>query len=316
MQHNYKGTYYKGSNVGLRKFKSRGGNITVYTKNKNWVLPSLIGFSMVMLIFFFYFNKKESNQRKRDNIEDTVELIQNVAKYNLETDLAKTQTPHTATNNSINYRNPAQVKMIQEEKLKAIALETKKRNDNMAKQTALNDNQYIDLNINMNETHGQFHKPPQPIDNNYQAILPIDKSREQQNQIMYNAQFNNAMKTHYTAYQNDQLLTPNNQYQKPYQTINSPFIHPQETIRPLAMQPKPFNNTLETGNKPDMFLENVPSNVFDNGFFNANQSYESPFLADANGITKYGNPYINNNNINKSGDPNLQVWSSPDYYYN
>lgn len=313
MQYNYKGTYYKGSNVGLRKYKSKGVNKTIYTQKKNWILPYLIGFSLVMLIFFFYFNKKETNKKKRDNVEDTIELIQNVAKYNLETDLAKTQN---TTNNNINYRNPAQVKMIQEEKLKAIALETKRRNDNMAKQNALEDNQYVDLNININETHGQFDKSLQPANNNEQVLLPIDKSREQQNQMMYNAQFNNAMKRHNTAYQNNKLLTPNDNYQKPYQTINSPFIHPDETIRPLVIQPKPFNNTLETGNKSDMFLENVASNVFDNGFFNTNQTYESSFLANANGVTKYGNPCIDNSNINKSGDPNVQGWTSPDYYYN
>jgi hypothetical protein len=316
MQHNYKGTYYKGSNVGLRKFRSKEVNKTIYAQNKNWILPLLIGFSSVILIFFFYFNKKESNKKQRDNIEDTVELIQNVAKYNLETDLAKTQTPHSAINNSINHRNPAQVRMIHEEKLKAIALETKRRNDNMAKHTALEDNKYVDLNININETHEQFHKPLQPVEKSYQSILPNDKSREEQNQIMYNVQFSNAMKTHNTAYQNNQLLTSNDYYQKPHQTINSPFIHPQESIRPLSIQPNPFNNTLETGNKPDMFLENVPSNVFDNGFFNANQSYESPFLANANGVTKYGNPFVNKSNNNKYEDPNMQGWTSPDYYYN
>ena len=32
---------------------------------------------------------------------------------------------------------------------------------------------------------------------------------------------------------------------KPYQNINSPFIHPEESTRPLAPQPKAFNNTLE-----------------------------------------------------------------------
>lgn len=294
MQDKYKGSYYRGNNIGLKHFRQRAGaGFKQFIKpKKDWWGTILLCISLVILIAFFYFNRKESKQIQRDNIEDTVELIQRVAKYNLETDLAKSQTQDTAKQASINNRNPSQVKDIQRQKQRAMALETKRRNDYLAQQYALD---YGETGKNnMDNTHDQFHIPPQPIDDTTcKAIIPIDKSRTEQTQLMHNVQFN----------PNAHMQNLNNIYQqKPYQKINSPFIHPDETTRPLAPQPNAFNNTYDIHDKPDMFMQNIPSNVFDTGYFNAQESYESPFLANANMVSKYGNPCIDKSNINKTND--------------
>lgn len=293
MQHKYKGSYYKGSNVGARQFRQKGSSRPIAKpKDKGWFGTILICIAIALLLGFFHFNRKESKQKQRDNIEDTVELIQRVAKYNLESDLAKSQSTETAKRASMNYHNPAQLRQIQMEKQKALALETKRRNDYMATQIALDygENQ----NNKMVNSHDQYHIPPQPAsDSTCQAILPIDKSRKQQTQTMHNVHFN----------PNAHMQNLNHMYQKkPHQKINSPFIHPEETTRPLAPQPTEYNNTLETGGKPDMFLQNIPSNVFDNGFFSVAESYESPFLSNANGVSKYGVPCVDKSNINKTND--------------
>jgi hypothetical protein len=293
MQHKYKGSYYKGSNVGSRQFKQQGSSKPIVkSKNKGWTGTILICIAIALLLSFFHFNRKESKQQQRDNIEDTVELIQRVAKYNLETDLAENQSTETAKKASINYYNPAQIRQIQMEKHKAIALENKRRTDYMATQMALD---YGENNNNkMTNSHDQYHLPPQPAsDSTCQAILPIDKSRRHQTQTMHEAHFN----------PNAHMKNLNHMYeQKPYQKINSPFVHPEETTRPLGPEPKEYNNTLETDNRTDMFLQNIPSNVFENGFFNVSESYESPFLANANMVTKYGVPCVDKSNINKTND--------------
>lgn len=318
MQQRYKGSYYKGSNIGSKQYRSKTLSHLTNSINpkKNskmfWIIFGIVGF--IVLIGFFHFNRKESQGRKRDNIADTIDLIQGVAKYNLETDLAKNQSANSAKQASINYRNPAKVKEMELEKQKALAIEAKRRNDYKAKQYALdytqNDvNLSIDNNMRKN-THDQFYQPPQPVDTaQYSTIVPIDASRTEQTQMMYKAQFMN---------NNKHMAQLNNMYQeKPYYKINSPFVHPEESIRPLQPEPNAFNSTLEVSNKPDMFLQNVPSNVFDNGFFQADDNYESPFLANASGVSKYGNPIRSHNQpvdtcLAKS---NIGGYVHPDYYF-
>lgn len=338
----YKGSYYKGNNVGYRQFRQKGGktlsritnNIQSNFNSKSnsktfWIVFGVVG--LIILIGFFYFNRKENQFKTRDNVSDTIELIQGIAKYNLETDLAKSQSANSTKRASINNRNPAQVKEIQLEKQKAIAIETKRRNDYMAQQYALD---YTQNDITpdtstkyMKQSHDQFYQPPQPVDSTqYSDIIPIDKSRQEQTRIMYDAQFNNLNNNNDTN-RNEHIYKLNNLYQeKPYYKINSPFIHPEESIRPLQIQPKEFNNTLEVGDKPDMFLQNIPNNVFNNSYFQVNNSYESPFLSTASGVSKYGNPIrsanqpinkcLQNSNINQSNDSQVENYSHPDYYYN
>lgn len=318
MLQNYKGSYYKGSNVGLRQFKQKPSK-PVYQQQKNsWVGVFLVVASIFTLVSFCYLNRKETKKGKRDNINDTIELIQGIAKTNLEHDIAQSQSAYTARNASIRDRNPAQLREMELERQKAITIETKRRNDYMAKQNALDYNtpNVVVNNTNMKQTHSQYHYPDQPLKGDtYNVVLPVDKSREQQTQMMYNAQFNNVNNSN----KNTHMSHLNNEYKKkPYQTINSPFVHPEETIRPVLPSPVQVNNTLETGNRPDLFLENVPSNVFDSGFFSVNESYESPFLAKATGVSKYGQPITpqnvscctNNSNINQSGNPNIQGYTN------
>lgn len=291
MQQKYKGSYYKGNNISFRQFKQRAGSKPIYKKKESgWMVNIIIFISIVLLLSFFYFNRKESKQRKRDNIEDTVELIQRVAKYNLETDLAKNQSVQTAQRASMNHHNPARIRDIQLEKQKAMALEAKRRSDYMAQQYALD---YGEVDNKNTGSHDDFYIPPQPTEHPSQAIMPIDKSRQEQTKMMHNAQFN----------PNAHMANLNNLYQqKPHQNINSPFIHPQETTRPLMPEPSEYNNTFDTSSKPDMFMQNVPSNVFDTGYFSAQESYESPFLANANMVSKYGNPCVDKSNINKTNN--------------
>jgi hypothetical protein len=334
MQQSYKGSYFKGHNIGAKQFRQRAGKtlshitntITPKSNSKTfWIVFGTI--SLCILIGFFYFNRKESLKHKRDNIADSIELIQGVAQYNLETDLAKSQSTNSAKHASINYRNPAKVKEILLEKQKAIALENKRRNDYKAKQYALDYTQN-DVNLNVNnemrkQSHDQFHQPPQPIDaTQYSTIVPIDKSRQEQTDMMYKAQFNNNTFMN----NNKHMKQLNDMYQeKPHFKINSPFIHPEETTRPFQPEPQAFNNTVEVGNKPDMFMQNVPSNIFENGFFQVEDKYESPFLSNASGVSKYGNPIRSHNqpvdtclsksNINQSGDSNVSGYTHPDYYF-
>ena len=333
----YKGSYYKGNNIGQRQFRQLGGKTlaritnTLNPKTKSqtfWIIFGILGF--ILLIGFFHFNRKESQGIKRDKVNDTIDLIQGVAKYNLENDLAKSQTTNSARQASINYRNPTNVQEILLEKQKAIAIETKRRNDYLAQQYALDYSQN-DANLNINnqmreQSHDQFYQPPQPIDSTqYSTVGPIDKSRWEQTQIMYNTQFNN-LNNNDDINRNGHLNKLNSMYyqEKPHYKINSPFIHPEETIRPLMPEPKPFNNTLEVGDKPGMFLENVPNNVFDNGYFQVQQSYESPFLADASEdprrtFNQPVNKCLQNSNINNSGTTKVSGYggmdSHPDYYY-
>ena len=100
---------------------------------------------------------------------------------------------------------------------------------------------------------------------------------------------------------------------KNYQNINSPFIHPEESIRPLPEQPSAYNNTLETelpnGGHASNFLENVPSNIFSQNYFNTNQSYESPYLANINKIQSY------DNSIGALVAPNKNDYSNTNFQY-
>lgn len=279
MQHKYKGSYYKGNNISYKQFRLKKNNRSHNTKTDSGYLNMIIiSIAMILLLCFFYFNKKESDKEKRDNVEDTVELIQRVAKYNLETDLANKQSTETAKKHSINHRNPSQIRDIELEKHKAIILENKRRNDYTAQQYALDYAQHHNNNVNSYDNTG-------PYNNNYRKeqycdILPNDTIRKQQTQKMHNVQFDS----------NSHMNNLNNIYQqKPYQTINSPFIHPDETTRPLIAPPTEYNNTLEVNNKPDMFMKNVPSNVFDNGYFSVQESYESPYLSNINKSSNQNN---------------------------
>jgi len=294
MIHKYSGSYYRGTSIGSKKYRQRDVNpITISSSWKGYI----IGFiSIGMLFAFLYFNKKENKVYRRDNVEDTVELIQKVAEYNLEHDLSKQQSTAHARNNSINHRNPYNVQQMKQEKQKALIKERKRQSQYLTQQYALDDGiayENNDVQDEMKSTHEQFHVPPQPSTDS-QEIIPIDYNKQQQTNMMYNAQFGN---------------------QKPYQNINSPFLHPEETIRPLAPQPAAYNNTLDTSNKVDMFLQNVPSNIFKQDFFTATDTYESPYLANIDKISKYGSPCSDSSNVNESGDPSIRSYNRSDFFY-
>ena len=269
MLQKYKGSYYKGNSIGSKQYRQKAGGKSSNQKS-GWTGYILVFISIGTLGAFLYFNKKEQAQKQRDNIVDTIDLIEKVATYNLETDLAKNQSTHTARNASINHRNPKSVSDIQIQKQKALMKERKRQSHYLTQQYALDDGNCKD-NINntntMKASHDQFYYPKQPINSNDQQPIPIDHNRQQQTNMMYDVQFGD----------------------KPYQNINSPFIHPEESTRPLAPQPKAFNNTLETGDKPQLFLQNVPSNVFKQNYFKATDSYESPYLSNINKIETHNN---------------------------
>lgn len=300
MANKYTGSYFRGNNIGTRIIKQRNIKTKKHEGKKgSWTGYIIIGTALTVLIAFLYFNKKEDQKYKRDNIEDTVELIQKVAGYNLETDLAKSQSVQKTKNNSVKFRNPTQIRMIQQEKQKAMQTEIDRQKQYLAQQYALDDGisyEITNKNNEMNQTHQTFYKPEQPA-NNTQEIIPIDYNKQEQIDMMYNTQFSD------------------NNNQKPHHTINSPFIHPQETTRPLAPQPAAFNNTLNTDNNVSAFMQNVPSNVFKQDFFKATDNYESPYLANIDKITKYGSPCSDKSNINKSGDPSIGAFNNSDFFY-
>lgn len=294
MIHKYNGSYFRGSNIGTKRYKQR---IDKIIKNTHSWTGYIIGFiSIMMLISFLYFNKKEDRLYKRNNVEDTVELIQKVAKYNLESDLAKNQTVQTARNNSINYRNPANVNEIEQQKQKALIAERHRQSQYMTQHYALDDGIAYETPNKNNEMHNthQEYTPQQNSKPQYINNIPLDDNKQKQIDMMYNVQFEN---------------------QKPHQTINSPFIHPQETTRPLAPQPSAFNNTLDTGNNMNAFLQNVPSNIFKQDFFKATDNYESPYLSSIDNIPKYENSCTTKSNINKNIDPKIRAFNQSDFYY-
>lgn len=117
-QGGYKGNYYRGINIGSRQYKQkivRQFNENTKKEKSNFGFYMII-IGLITLCILIYFNKKETTKKERNNINDTVELIEKVANYNLETDLAEQQSVHSAQQASINFYNPAQQEEINRQK--------------------------------------------------------------------------------------------------------------------------------------------------------------------------------------------------------
>lgn len=267
----YKGNFYRGSDIGTRQYKQKINRNNQISNNSNFGFYMIL-FGIIILVILIYFNKKESIKKVRDNINDTVELIEKVANYNLETDLAKQQSIYSSQHSNLNRHNPSNEE-IERHKRIAYLEEKKRHSDYLAKEFALDGGpNETTQSQNITNTHDIFYEPPQPIPDVKLNELNIGFNQStmcKENNMMYNAHFGS----------------------KNYQNINSPFIHPEESIRPLPSQPHAFNNPLETqlpeNSHASNFLEHIPSNVFKQDYFNTNQSYESPYLININKIQTY-----------------------------
>lgn len=257
----YKGAYFSGTNIGQRQFRQRSNKKKDEDSTK-WAGRLLIISSVVVFVLFIYFNRQEAKIVKKDKVENTVDLIQKVAKYNLETDIAKHQSVQQAKRANLQYRNPAEVERIYRQKTEAVALERKRRNDYITQHYALDDG-----NLSYR-------------DNNESHVTNL--SQGDRNRHMYQS---SVQSCHLPNLNPQQQLETDTIHQlqfgqKPYQNINSPFIHPEETTRPLAPQPDAFNNSLETRNQSQVHLQTVPTNQYNHHFFETTPQYESPYLAN------------------------------------
>ena len=240
----YNGSYYKGANIGIKQYKNKSKTMSSTPNKSKWTGWILVISILTILALFIYFNKKECQRKKRDNVVDTIDLIQGVATHNLERDLAKQQNVNKMKDVSVNFHNPAEIQQIEHNKKHAIMMERKLQNDYVTQHYALDDGMTPHHQVNYS-----------PVIQN--TISKLDPARQQQTNMVHQTQFG----------------------QKPYQTVNSPFVYPNETTRPLASEPSAFNNSPVP---TPTHLQNLPANVFQQNFFQSNSSYESPYLANTN----------------------------------
>lgn len=124
----YKGNFYRGTDIGTKQYKQRlpkpnqGGMSGAKSNFRFYVI--LIGF--IALIGLIYFNKKESVKETRNNINDTVELIEKVVNNNLEMDLANQQSIHSARHANLNSQHQT-YEDIKRQKRNAYLAEKKKK---------------------------------------------------------------------------------------------------------------------------------------------------------------------------------------------